>query len=265
MRQHDELSSWHVRQIRYVWYVAYVLFAPHVEKGGALMAPPQRKRADGSAALGAILPDDVPVEMPELPLSRVITTPEQFKAISHPTRSRILGIIQQQPATAFQIADRLGKPPGTIGHHLQRLEAAGLAQVVARRLVRGIVAKYYTRTARIFKYDLPSEVVGDSYPSLEIVTHAREELADSLAAAGKDNPLPVGFPHARLSPERLRAYDERLNALIDDFLAEPADPNGQVYGLCGALFLSPPYMQIAPPSNAAPGAHSPASARRGAP
>ena len=92
-----------------------------------------------------VLPEDVPVTMPELPPQLVINTLQQFKAISDPIRSRILGIIQNQPATARQIADRLGASPGAIGHHLHVLEAAGLAQVVARRIMRGIIANYYTR------------------------------------------------------------------------------------------------------------------------
>src|SRR5215470_2990458 len=106
----------------------------------------------------ATLSEDGPVAMPAIPPTRVISTEEEFKAVADATRTRILGIIQQQPATAKQIAARLNMSPGTIGHHLQVLESAGLAQVVARRLVRGIVAKYYTRTARIFLYDFPAEV-----------------------------------------------------------------------------------------------------------
>src|SRR5215467_8734825 len=127
----------------------------------------------------SVLPDNVPVVMPELPTRLYITTAQQFKAASDPTRSRILGIIQNQPATAKQIADRLGATPGAIGHHLRVLEAAGLAQVVARRLVRGIVANYYTRTARIFTYDLPREVTGDTSMNLEIITKAYQELAEA--------------------------------------------------------------------------------------
>src|SRR5438034_10415896 len=108
------------------------------------------------------LPEHVPVTMPELPTQLVVNTGQQFKAIGDRTRSRILGIIQNQPATAKQIADRLGATPGAIGHHLHILEAAGLAQVVARRITRGIVANYYTRTARIFTYDPPSDGIGES-------------------------------------------------------------------------------------------------------
>src|SRR6059058_4135738 len=133
-----------------------------------------------------VLPEDVPVTVPELPPRLVINTMQQFKAISDPIRSRILGIIQNQPATAKQIADRLGATPGAIGHHLRVLEAAGLAQVVARRLIRGIVANYYTRTARIFTFDLPREVTGDLSASLDIVMRAHDELAEALANVEED-------------------------------------------------------------------------------
>src|SRR5437763_10735344 len=124
--------------------------------------------------------------MPQLPQSVSITSLQQFKAISDRTRSRILGIIQNQPATAKQIADRLGASPGAIGHHLHVLEAAGLAKVVARRLVRGIVANYYTRTARIFKYDLPREVTGNTSINLDIISKAYEELAEAEANEEED-------------------------------------------------------------------------------
>ncbi len=189
------------------------------------------------------LPGNVPVTMPELPVQLVINTVQQFKAISDPMRSRILGIIQNQPATAKQIADRLGASPGAIGHHLHVLEAAGLAHVVARRLVRGIVANYYTRTARIFKYDLPREVTGDTSINLDIMAKAYEELAEAEANKEEDVHQCAGFPHIRLSPERARYYSERLQALVDDILSEPAGPDGKVYGILVSMFMAPAYLQ----------------------
>jgi DNA-binding transcriptional ArsR family regulator len=199
---------------------------------------------------GAALSDDVPVSMPELPLALDITTDQQFKAIGDPVRTRILGIIQNQPATAKQIADRLGYSPGTIGHHLQVLEEAGLAKVVARRLVRGITAKYYTRTARIFNFRLSKEIRGATTVSFDIVTHIRDELneaeaarTDMTEAEEKEAPCTSGFPHARISEERARSYFARLEALVEEFLREPVDPNGQVYGFGFAFFLAPPYLQ----------------------
>lgn len=193
-----------------------------------------------------VLPDSVPVAMPALPISRAITTLQQFKAVSDATRSRILGIIQHQPATAKQLADRLGAAPGAIGHHLHVLEEAGLAQVVARRVTRGIIANYYTRTARIFSYELPPEVAGEPAVALHIINRARDELAASLADQADDPYHLQALPHIRLSPERARHYYERIQALEDELLREPPDADGDVYGVMLAMFRSPAYVQNLP-------------------
>lgn len=193
-----------------------------------------------------VLPETAPVVMPELPLSLDVDTPQQMKALADPIRHRILGIIQNRPATAKQIADRLKMPPGTIGHHLQVLEAAGLAKVVARRLVRGIVAKYYTRTARIFTYNFPADVTGTAPALVRFITDARDELAEALAEGVLESAVKTGFPHARLTPERRAYFERRLMDLMDEFIAEPPDANGHVYSLSVAFFQSPAYLQDAP-------------------
>lgn len=191
-----------------------------------------------------ILPEDVPVEMPNLPDYLVVNMHQQFRAFGDPVRERILRIIQNQPATAKQIADNLNVPPGTIGHHLQVLEEAGLAQIVARRLIRGIVAKYYTRTARIFKFAFPSEVQGEQVYSSDILSLAHDELMESIKTMSEETAsVHCSFPHVRLSAERVKVYQERLATLLDDLLAEAPDPQGQVYGLVLAMFLAPDYAQ----------------------
>ncbi len=193
-----------------------------------------------------VLPEDVPVTMPELPLSLDVDTPRQMKALADPVRHRILGIIQSRPATAKQIADRLKMPPGTIGHHLQVLESAGLAKVVARRLVRGIVAKYYTRTARIFTYNFPDVVTGKVPALVRFLTDARDELAETLVDSGQDALVKTAFPHTRLTAERQAYYERRLMELVEEFIAEPVTGEGTVFSLSVALFQSPPYLQDGP-------------------
>jgi DNA-binding transcriptional ArsR family regulator len=186
-----------------------------------------------------ILPENSAVKMPELPATLLLNTAQQFKAIGDQTRWRILDYIQHRPATAKQIADSLKMSPGTIGHHLQVLEAAGLAQVVARRMVHGIVAKYYTRTARIFIFDFPPEIEGKTAICLDILTNARDQLAEALAEGESDRDISTSFPRMRLSAERAEVFRERMKALVDDFVHEPSDPAGQVYGLCTAFFKAP--------------------------
>lgn len=201
----------------------------------------------------APLPEDVPVTMPELPPTLRIHTAQQFKAIGDVTRSRILDLIKHEPLTARQLGERLSIPPGTVGHHLQVLEAAGLAQIVARRLVHGIVAKYYTRTARLFQFDFPPEVTPGHEQALKFLTDARDQLADSFAAGGDEIEderfCKTGFPHTRLSREHAQDFARRLRDLVYEFATFPPDPDGQVYGLCSAFFLAPPYLQSPAPSS----------------
>ena len=198
-----------------------------------------------------ILPDVVPIVMPKLPPKRVLTTMQEFKAVSDETRSRILGLIQQQPATARQVADHLSSTPGAIGHHLHLLEAAGLVQVVARRFVRGTVANYYTRTARMFVFDFPREVKGDDPSdsiSLHMINHVHDELTH-VVMSGRDDPyLHNGFLHLRLTSERANIYLQRLNSLVEDMIHEAPEPSGQVYSIFVTMFTSPDYLQVEKPA-----------------
>lgn len=197
-----------------------------------------------------VLPDNVPVVMPALPARLVVNTMEQFRAVSDPIRSRIIGIIQQQPATAKQIAVRLKASPGAIGHHLHILEAAGLVQVVARRFVRGTVANYYTRTARLFVFDFPAEVTGGVSLNMRHMELARDELAVALTSFADDPCLGDSLLHPRLSRERAEQLQKRLEALVEDVLSEPPDPEGEVYSLYTLLFKAPDYLQVRPPDEA---------------
>src|ERR671935_1665766 len=94
-------------------------------------------------------------EIPDYNLEDVLylTTPEQFKAITGSTRPRILGLVGQRAATTKQLAETLGLPKGTVGHHLKVLEDAGLVRVVRTRQVRAITEKFYGRTARLFLFE----------------------------------------------------------------------------------------------------------------
>lgn len=206
--------------------------------------PKPKPEAAPSQALPPVLPEGVPVEMPELPVHHAINTMEQFKALSNTTRSKILGMVQHQPATAKQIATRLGATPGAIGHHLKVLEEAGLVQIVARRSTHGIVANYYTRVARIFDFNLAPEALAIE-GTLNIVNTFREQLieAKDTLDEGDEGVGCLGFPHARLSPAQARHYTERLTAIADDLLAEPPSANGEVYGIFVSLFKSPAYLQ----------------------
>lgn len=62
----------------------------------------------------------------------------------------------------------------------------------------------------------------------------------------------TGFPHTRLSREHAQDFARRLHDLVYEFATLPPDLEGQVYGLCTAFFLAPPYLQSPGPSSATP-------------
>src|SRR5438552_2467775 len=83
-----------------------------------------------------------------------VSTPEQFKALAHPLRHRLLFALAR-PATLGQLAAALGSRKGNIAYHLKVLWEAGMVRVVSTRAVRGGTEQYYQRTAR--QIDLADE------------------------------------------------------------------------------------------------------------
>ncbi len=186
-----------------------------------------------------ILPENVPVMMPELPVKLLLTTPQQYKAMGDEVRVRITHAIQFQPMTAKQLADMLHVAPGSIGHHLQVLEEAGLIQVVARRQVRNAIAKYYTRTAQLYIFAPPDTESVTAEDPLDYLTNARNVLLETALEEPATRTFGMGSPRARLNASRIQAYHDRLLELVHDFAQEPPDPEGIVVVLNFAFFQDP--------------------------
>lgn len=182
--------------------------------------------------------------MPELPPVFEIKTLAQQRAAADPMRSRILGVLQNVPATAKQLAERLGSTPGAIGHHLKQLERHGLVQIVARRQVRGIVANYYARTGRILNFNAP--MLAEDLDKANILTTARNELAEMMAEDReweKGEMCVLGYPHVQLSEKKAHALAVRLDRLINELVATPNEPGQPLYGVAIGMFRAPEYLQ----------------------
>jgi DNA-binding transcriptional ArsR family regulator len=198
---------------------------------------------EGERPAMEILPESVPVTLPDLPPRLVLQSAQQIKAAFDPLRGRILQVLRDRPLTAKRIAATFGITPSLANYHVQVLENAGLVQVVAQRVIRGIVAKYYARTAQVFIFDPPREVMGDAPVQLLMLDRARDELIEAAPALKEDDLLGAWFPHKRLARERMHEYVTRLNDLVSDFLSEPDDPRGILYGLFALEFPAPPALQ----------------------
>jgi DNA-binding transcriptional ArsR family regulator len=149
-----------------------------------------------------------------------VTTPEQFKALGHPMRHRLLFALGQGQATISQLATALGSNKGNIAHHLKVLAGAGLVLPAGTRQVRGGTEQYYRRAARALKFD--------DAATTEVAFRA---LAGEFAAA---EPEPfLALRTLRLTAERAEQLAATLRDLAD--LAEDAADQPR-YGLLLGLY-----------------------------
>src|SRR3982750_1597219 len=93
-----------------------------------------------------------------------LTRPSQVKAISHPLRTTILGLLHERAATVSELAVALERPKSTVAHHVKVLAEAGLLQVVRTRRVRAIEERFYGRTARMFYVGVERGADDESMP-----------------------------------------------------------------------------------------------------
>jgi DNA-binding transcriptional ArsR family regulator len=78
--------------------------------------------------------------------STVVLDPTSLKALAHPLRVRLLGLLRADgPATATGLAERTGESSGTTSYHLRQLAGAGL---VAEDESRGNARERWWRAAQ---------------------------------------------------------------------------------------------------------------------
>ena len=92
-----------------------------------------------------------------------LTTPSQVKAISHPLRTTILGLLHERAATVTELAVAVERPKSTVAHHVKVLTEAELVRVVRTRRVRAIEERFYGRTARMFYVGVERTPDGDEH------------------------------------------------------------------------------------------------------
>src|SRR5690349_14198435 len=143
-----------------------------------------------------------------------LTRPAQVKAIGHPLRTTILGLLHERAATVSELAVALERPKSTIAHHVKVLNEAGLVQVVRTRRVRAIEERFYGRTARMFYVAVERSADGDDLPR---DFNDFEVAARESAAAYRDGKLWGFIRHARISEEQASGFWERMAELVADF------------------------------------------------
>jgi DNA-binding transcriptional ArsR family regulator len=161
-----------------------------------------------------------------------LTTPAQVRAISHPLRTTILGLLHERAATVTELAAAVERPKSTVAHHVKVLAEAGLVHVVRTRRVRAIEERFYGRTARMFY--VAAEPSGDA-EALPLDFNDFEVAARESATAFRERRLWGFIRHARLTEERASEFWERIADLVGEFDELPRSGD-TVYGFAVGIY-----------------------------
>ena len=160
----------------------------------------------------------------------VVREPEQLRALGDDLRAKIVGILREHARSTTELADELGLPRGTVGHHVKVLEKAGLLRVVRTRQVRAVTERYYGRVARLFVLKSADADVARS-----LAASGLRAAADEILPSTDDAHTTFGLVHARLAPADAKRFVRRLDRLMDELRATER-PDGELYGFAGAIY-----------------------------
>ncbi|MEU9182607.1 winged helix-turn-helix domain-containing protein [Streptomyces sp. NPDC048550] len=152
-----------------------------------------------------------------------IGAPEQFAALAHPLRQRLLFALGHRPATTSQLAAQLDAKKGNVAHHLKVLHEAGLIHIAETRQVRGGTEQYYQRTSRRMIVAEP-QAAGTA----AMLAAVAQELDLSPAETH------LTLRHLRLSPTKARELGETLAKLVEE--AEEGAEEQPLHGVLVALY-----------------------------
>ena len=155
-------------------------------------------------------------------------TAEQASVFNEPTRTDIMMMLAERPATTKQLAEALGKPKGTVGHHLKALEEAELIAVVRTRQVRAITEKYYGRIARTYMFpNLDTGGEKDHGFVGEMLQEMRHPLEGEASM--------VTLRHARIPHDRAAEFAAEMLSIAEEF-AESERGGDTVYGFIVGVY-----------------------------
>jgi DNA-binding transcriptional ArsR family regulator len=173
-------------------------------------------------------------EVPDYDLDerRVVSSPQELRAMADPLRTTILDLVLERAATVGELAAAVRRPKSTLAYHVGVLVDAGLLAVVRTRKVRAIEERFYGRTARVFQVGVINQRVDDQAPGC--VNELSVAAAESVPAHEADDLRSI-VRHARIPREHAAEFWERVFALTREFTQLPRS-GGTVYGFVVGLY-----------------------------
>ncbi|MFH8841025.1 ArsR/SmtB family transcription factor [Streptomyces sp. NPDC017868] len=166
--------------------------------------------------------------------------PRSLRAIAHPLRIQLLRALRRYgPATASQLAERLGESSGATSYHLRQLAAHGF---IVDDPTRGKGRERWWKAAHrgtSFDETLHKNPDPEVQGALDVLMHEittihSQELSTWVATRhtwGEEWYGASDFSDFTLAlpPERLRELNQRIHALINEYgeTADPAAPGAE--------------------------------------
>jgi DNA-binding transcriptional ArsR family regulator len=174
---------------------------------------------------------------------RTASNLEVLKALADPVRMNLLHALEIRSGTSLptmsvkELAAELGEPQTKLYRHVKHLEAAGLIQAAATRIVSGIVEQRYRAT-------YTEMIIGDNFtdderasPEAEAMTAAalemyrrqhfaarRARLRDPSAATSKEHQKSLlAMTEGWVPAARAAAIRAQLRELLDELTSHVAD------------------------------------------
>jgi DNA-binding transcriptional ArsR family regulator len=155
-----------------------------------------------------------PIPDYDLQETQELTSADQVRAIAHPLRTTILGLLHERAASVTELAAALARPKSTVAYHVEMLRRAGLVRVVRTRRVRAIEERYFGRTARMFYggigHGSRDGVLPLDFNDFDV---AAAESQNAYAA----HQLRSFIRHARVAPDDVAEFWRRAMGLVQEF------------------------------------------------
>ena len=119
-----------------------------------------------------------------------INEPRVAKALSHPLRARILGILEERRASPRELSEELGAPLGNVSYHVRALLNLKLIKLVKKTPRRGAIEHHYEAVSAAARVP---EVEWEKMPSIAkqavigaVLDETNQSVAEAAAAGGFD-------------------------------------------------------------------------------
>lgn len=177
------------------------------------------------------VPEPAPPSAPVPQEGRRPASEAERKALASVVRLRILRLCRYEELTNLQLAQRLGRNPATVLHHVRTLVDTGfLVAGEPRRGTRGSREVPYRATGLSWRLDGLDEPGGASTmlrAFLEEVARVPPEQVETIR---------MGL---RLPPAEIEEFRRRLAGLLDEFARRPVAADGEQVSVFTAVHPDP--------------------------